>query len=417
MSTPKQRATRVRTSKGNRSFTTSQTKKGLFLTGGCLSMVLFFFLVSGGLLFAIYISPLLIFSSLDKVDQNYVAPSGGMGLCQVVSDAKTEQLDTGGVSYFWPVPSVHRISSPFGLRNSPVAGGSSNHKGIDISLAGGGAALHPFYAMADGVVTFAGPATGYGYVIYVQHANGIVTKYGHIDSDFEVHRGDAVKKGQRLGRIGSGIVGASTGPHLHFQVEQNGVPVDPLNFVSSDGTTKPGNPFSGSAPSICDNPLINAGRVDISIAYQPLNIQAMHDYLAARNGVGTRMADMGILTMVDRVGKEYNLDPYLLLAITGAEQSFVPNNNPNADRIIRNPWNTFGSWQNTDHSTEESARYAAKAIVKLQQDKPEGMSPLQWMNQPRGVNPRGFYAEDSRWATNVGVILDMLHTKGGAQSR
>lgn len=360
------------------------------------------------------VAPFLLFSTSEKMSPDYTPPA--TGLCYVNSQDGPAQMDASGSTYFWPVPTVTRISSQFGPRNSPVAGGSSNHKGIDISIAGGGAALHPFYSVADGTVIYAGAATGYGQVIYVQHAGGLVTKYGHIDSNFEVHKGDAVKKGQRIGRIGAGIVGSSTGPHLHFQTELNGSPVNPLQFVTpgkEDGIPKATTPMN-NLPSVCtSSPILNAGNVDVTIGYQPLNIEAMHAYLSTRNGVGTRMGDINILQMVDRVAKKYGIDPYLLLAITGAEQSFVPNNNKNASRIILNPWNTFGSWQNTNNSTEISAEYAAKTIVKLQAGKPDHLNAIQWMNQPAGVNPKGYYAADPNWANNVSVILQFLYQKGG----
>lgn len=395
-------------------------KRNSFVWGSFLvAFVLFLCLVCLGVTLLFF--PYLLFLDKEKLKSDFVAGGATTGICAIADQQAGQVLDAKGANYFWPVPTVSRISSQFGPRKSPTPGGSSNHKGIDISIAGGGAALLPFYAMADGQVIYAGPATGYGQVIYVQHAGGVVTKYGHIDSHYEVKRGDMVKKGQRLGRIGAGRVGSSTGPHLHFQVEVNGNPVNPLQYVKfgsslqpGDGMNKPTLPTPAvPAPAICDSPIVKPGNVDISIAYEPLNIDAMYQYLSTRNGVGTRMGNRSILQMVDRVSKQYGINPYLLLAITGAEQSFVPNNNRNADKIIRNPWNTFGSWQNTDNSTEESAIYAARAIVKLQANKPDNVGPIQWMNMPTGVNPKGFYAADPKWAGNVSVIMQKLKQMGG----
>lgn len=405
-------------SKNKRKKKTSGTKKIFILL---MVFIFTFVTIMGAFAMLLLWFPYLLFVDKDKLRHDFVATGTSVGICSVADAEAGQVLDASGVNYFWPVPTISRISSSFGLRNSPTAGASTNHKGIDISIAGGGAANHKFYAMADGVIIYAGPATGYGQVIYVQHAGGLVTKYGHIDSNYIVKRGDQVKKGQFIGKIGAGIVGHSTAPHLHFQVELNGVPVNPLRYVSSgssnnndNGMNKPSAPIPQTpAPSFCDTPIINPGSIDISIAYEPLNIDAMYKYLFTRNGSGTRMGNRTILEMVDRVSKQYGINPYLLLAITGAEQSFVPNNSRNADKIIRNPWNTFGSWENTDNSTEESAIYAARTIVKLQADRPGNIAPIKWMNMPQGINPKGYYASDQKWAGNVTVIMQMLKRIGG----
>jgi len=144
--------------------------------------------------------------------------------------------DLLAAEYVWPVPTIHRISSGFGMRPGGM------HRGIDIS--NGNSAGHAVYAMADGVVIHAGPRdpNGFGQAVYIYHGNGLYTRYGHLQwNAYGVKTGQKVKKGQYIGRIGEGKVGSSTGPHLHFEVIINGshTPsgnisgkwINPLQFV------------------------------------------------------------------------------------------------------------------------------------------------------------------------------------------
>lgn len=89
-------------------------------------------------------------------------------------------------------------------------------------------------------------------------------------------------------------------------------------------------------------------------------------------------------------GRRHNIDPRLLAAITGAEQSFVPRRNPNAWKIARNPFNVFGCWCSTSIGFAASARIAAATVARLSQDMPPRSDAIQWLADPR--NPRGMYA-------------------------
>jgi murein DD-endopeptidase MepM/ murein hydrolase activator NlpD len=86
----------------------------------------------------------------------------------------------------------------------------------------------PIIAAADGVVSIARWVKGYGNGIYIDHGNGIQTRYGHL-SRIDVVEGQPVKKGQHLGLVGS--TGRSTGPHLHYEVRVNGQPTSPLLYL------------------------------------------------------------------------------------------------------------------------------------------------------------------------------------------
>lgn len=113
---------------------------------------------------------------------------------------------------FFPVASPSaRISSGIGSRTAPIAGASTNHRGIDISATRGA----PVVAPLDLHIDFAGQAKGYGNVIYGVDAFGNQHRFAHLDS-FGVQTGDVISAGMPIGAVGS--TGNSTGPHLHYEV-------------------------------------------------------------------------------------------------------------------------------------------------------------------------------------------------------
>jgi murein DD-endopeptidase MepM/ murein hydrolase activator NlpD len=122
----------------------------------------------------------------------------------------------------WPVSGV--LTSGFGGRSSPGGVGSTYHEGIDISVPEG----TPIRAAASGTVILASAYGGYGNYTCVDHGSGLSTCYGH-QSAFAVASGQKVDQGQVIGY--SGNTGASTGPHLHFEVRVNGVAQDPMGYL------------------------------------------------------------------------------------------------------------------------------------------------------------------------------------------
>ena len=130
---------------------------------------------------------------------------------------------TGSVTPdIWPVSGV--VSSHFGFRISPGGIGSTYHEGLDIASSYG----NPVHATANGRITQAGWVNGYGYLVEIDHGNGIKTRYGH-NSALLVSVGDQVVQGQTISLIGS--TGNSTGPHCHYEVRVNGEAVDPTLFL------------------------------------------------------------------------------------------------------------------------------------------------------------------------------------------
>lgn len=122
---------------------------------------------------------------------------------------------------------VMNMSSNYGYRRDPITGGGAMHNGIDFK----GPHATPILSAAAGTVTHAGWQGGYGKTIEITHANGLITRYAHL-SGFEVSLGQKVKRGVKIGRMGS--TGRSTGTHLHFEVRLNGQAVNPMKFLEKN---------------------------------------------------------------------------------------------------------------------------------------------------------------------------------------
>lgn len=131
---------------------------------------------------------------------------------------------SGNGMFTHPCPGYTRISSTFGYRTAPLAGASTNHKGVDFAAPTG----TPIYAATSGTVTSAGYSGKAGNLIVINHGNGLQTYYMHC-SKIYVSAGTKVSKGQNIGAVGT--TGNSTGPHLHFQVMSGGTPVNPMNYL------------------------------------------------------------------------------------------------------------------------------------------------------------------------------------------
>ncbi len=144
---------------------------------------------------------------------------------------KTEELaeqmkweaSVGG--YIWPVTTSRRITSNYGGRNTGIAGASTNHKGVDI---GGVFYDSKVLATKAGVVITSAYVSSYGNYVVISHGKGNTTLYAHMSSR-AVKEGDVVTQGQVIGVTGS--TGISSGPHLHYEIVENGVRVDPKQYL------------------------------------------------------------------------------------------------------------------------------------------------------------------------------------------
>jgi len=152
------------------------------------------------------------------VAKNTVQPaanSSKSGL-QVLKDLVTKSPDAkpaAGSKLNWPTVG-YRLTQYFTWK----------HHGLDIANKVG----TPLYAVDDGVVEYSGWGTGYGNYVFINHGNGVKTRYAHASKLF-VKKGDTVKKGETIAAMGS--TGWSTGPHIHFEYIVNGVKYNPLNYL------------------------------------------------------------------------------------------------------------------------------------------------------------------------------------------
>jgi hypothetical protein len=155
-------------------------------------------------------------AGIDKDYSDSVVADYKKGGCVAGSGIATGKLK-------WPTKNPY-ITSGFGYRKAPLAGASTYHGAIDFA----GNIGDPVGAADGGVVKFADDAGDCGYMVVIDHKNGDETKYCHLNKIY-VTQGAFVSAGQRIGDVGT--TGNSTGPHLHFVLKRNGVPIDPTPYL------------------------------------------------------------------------------------------------------------------------------------------------------------------------------------------
>jgi murein DD-endopeptidase MepM/ murein hydrolase activator NlpD len=123
---------------------------------------------------------------------------------------------------------VGKINNEFGFRRNPFGGRTYEfHSGMDIDGERGDLVIAP----ANGTIVKAGYEGGYGYMVEIDHGNGLTTRYGHL-AKVNVENGTPVTRGQLIGFVGS--TGRSTGPHLHYEVRINDRPINPRHFLPQE---------------------------------------------------------------------------------------------------------------------------------------------------------------------------------------
>ena len=122
----------------------------------------------------------------------------------------------------WPV--MGWVTSGFGFRINPFTGLTQMHEGIDISNQVG----TPIIAPADGIISDIGNDLGLGKILVISHGFGMITRYAHLNKVL-VRVGQKVKRGEKIAEIGTS--GRTTGPHLHYEVRLDGIPVNPMRYI------------------------------------------------------------------------------------------------------------------------------------------------------------------------------------------
>ena len=170
-----------------------------------------------------------------------------------------------------------RLTSGFGMRLHPILGYSRLHRGVDFAAPTG----TPVLAAADGTVTFAAWGGGYGRVIKLAHAQGLATAYAHL-SAMKVTPGQRVRQGQVIGLVGSS--GLSTGPHLHYEVYQNGRPVDPRQARFLDGPRLAGAELAAFRAQVERLRRLHPGAAAGQVALEPVGDSARGEQQADARG-------------------------------------------------------------------------------------------------------------------------------------
>ena len=159
----------------------------------------------------------------DQIDQLSLASNyQQIGFESLIKDLQDQQNLLASTPAIRPVRGW--TTSKFGYRISPFTGRREFHKGFDIATKKGTKIM----ATAAGVVTFAGRKGLLGKTIIIDHGHGMVTRYAHCDK-FLKKRGDKVKRWEPIATVGN--TGRSTGPHVHYQVNLNGMPVNPEKYI------------------------------------------------------------------------------------------------------------------------------------------------------------------------------------------
>lgn len=150
--------------------------------------------------------------------------AASLGAPTQISRANAMPAGFSAGGFVYPIMSP-RLSSKFGPRRHPVRKVHRHHSGIDLAVPKG----TPIRAIAGGTVVFADPYKGYGTLIVVQHPNGLTSHYGHCSKILAVV-GRKVRAGEVIGEVGS--TGLATGPHLHFELRENGKAINPEKFLA-----------------------------------------------------------------------------------------------------------------------------------------------------------------------------------------
>ncbi|QYR19028.1 hypothetical protein KZ483_13675 [Paenibacillus sp. sptzw28] len=161
-------------------------------------------------------------------------------------------------------------------------------------------------------------------------------------------------------------------------------------------------PISRLQPPIVVRPVMPLKTLDLNglpaeLRYSEVNRSRLLEYLRIKSSL---LAERPYFEAIMSTAKNMNIHPLLLFAITGQEQAFVPKDHKQAKRIANNPFNVFHSWKEYNTTIEQSANIAARTILRISKDRPEGKDALTWINRE--------YAEDPNWSKGVRSIMEAM---------
>lgn len=141
----------------------------------------------------------------------------------------------------------------------------------------------------------------------------------------------------------------------------------------------------------------NSSRLPNYFKYIDVNKEKLRSFLINKNSL---LAEEPYFSSIINSSKEFNLNPLILFAITGQEQSFVPKTDKSSKKIANNPFNVFYSWMEYNTDIVDSSKIACRTIINLCEDRPMGEDPFKWINRK--------YAEDKNWYKGVQYIYNDL---------
>ena len=150
------------------------------------------------------------------------ATSRGESLSELEKLLETKKEILTHTPSIWPV--LGWVTSGFGFRTNPFTGLTQMHEGIDISNRVGTVVAAP----ADGIISDMGSDLAHGRILVISHGLGMTSRFGHLNKVF-VKVGQQVKRGDKVAEVG--MTGKTTGPHLHYEVRLNGIPVNPVRYI------------------------------------------------------------------------------------------------------------------------------------------------------------------------------------------
>jgi murein DD-endopeptidase MepM/ murein hydrolase activator NlpD len=159
-------------------------------------------------------------ADIDRLNSEAISQEESLSELEKLLHNKREML--ASTPSIWPVQGW--VTSGFGFRTNPFTGLTQMHEGLDISNRVG----TPIIAPADGIVSDTGKDYSHGNVVVISHGFGMASRYNHLSKIF-VRAGQKVKRGDKIAEIG--MTGKTTGPHLHYEVRVNGIPVNPVRYI------------------------------------------------------------------------------------------------------------------------------------------------------------------------------------------
>jgi murein DD-endopeptidase MepM/ murein hydrolase activator NlpD len=330
----------------------------------------------------------LLLQCAQSLDQGYAIDSWLFGT-PLEMDMNSEN-DTGspGTFQFMPVANATTVV-PYGMFYNQALGKLAMNPGVDLSDGYG----ETVNSVAAGTVVFTGEYGSDGNAIMIDHGN-CRTLYADL-SKISVQVGQQVAAGQAIGQAGM--------PYLHFEVR------------TGKGETEYLNP-TDFLPSMAWGTQYEQYVSPKALQYTPVNEQAILAFLQAQNS-SPAFANMTEIDAIINAAQAHDINPLLLFAITGAEQSFVsiyrdtPTDNV---RIAMNPFNVTGCWEDTSFPIQTSADMTANFLAeRLSQAPPAGENAIAWINDPANPNG-GLYASkpdgspSPSWVPNVIGFFNML---------